>query len=269
MGSANTATIERLNQAMQEERWNDAIAIADGAIPEAPENQTLLWSAGWARFKLGLMKEAIEYLVRAVDTEPTSASACWSVGAVCSEAGDTDAAELWLLRALALRDTSLGRLSLALNYQRQGLTEMAEVVHKEGLRRAPGSRERLEAFADFLSDMGREMEAEEQRAKAKELEGPAPPTPEVEMAAEEEISNGDLERIEQLCRAATPPPWRSFVEGRDHESGSDFIQTPGDDIELSGASRADQDFIASARQDVPRLVAEVRRLRSAGLAAKG
>ncbi len=89
------------------------------------------------------------------------------------------------------------------------------------------------------------------------------------MAAEEGISNGELERIEQLCRAATPPPWRSFVEGRDHESGSDFIQTPGDGIELSGASRADQDFIASARQDVPRLVAEVRRLRSAGLAAKG
>jgi hypothetical protein len=34
-----------------------------------------------------------------------------------------------------------------------------------------------------------------------------------------------------------------------------------DDIELTGASVADQDFIAHARQDVPRLVAEVERLR--------
>ena len=34
----------------------------------------------------------------------------------------------------------------------------------------------------------------------------------------------------------------------------------GEDIELSGATVADQDFIAHARQDVPRLIAEVRRL---------
>jgi hypothetical protein len=34
-----------------------------------------------------------------------------------------------------------------------------------------------------------------------------------------------------------------------------------EDIELSGATVADQDFIAHAREDVPRLVAEVRRLR--------
>ena len=33
-------------------------------------------------------------------------------------------------------------------------------------------------------------------------------------------------------------------------------------IELSGASAADRDFIANARQDLPRLLLEVRRLRS-------
>ena len=35
----------------------------------------------------------------------------------------------------------------------------------------------------------------------------------------------------------------------------------GDDIELSGATKADQDFIAHARQDVPRLLDEIERLR--------
>ncbi|MBK9029887.1 MAG: NAD-dependent epimerase/dehydratase family protein [Myxococcales bacterium] len=35
-----------------------------------------------------------------------------------------------------------------------------------------------------------------------------------------------------------------------------------DDIELTGATVADQDFIAHARQDLPRLLAEVRRLRA-------
>jgi hypothetical protein len=83
------------------------------------------------------------------------------------------------------------------------------------------------------------------------------------------ISHDELLRIEQLCNAATPGPWVSFIEGRDHQSGSDFIRTAHDDIELSGASTADQDFIASARQDVPMLLEEIRRLRSLVLALGG
>jgi len=174
--SASNATIERLNEAMKEERWDDAISLADSALPEAPQSATLLWSSGWARFKLGLAREAIGYLERAVDAEPTAASSYWSVGVAYSEAGDTKAAELWMLRGLALRDSSLGRLCLALLYQRQGMKDVAEVVHREGLRIAPMSRKRREAFADFLWDMGREPEAEEQRDKARALEAEQPPS---------------------------------------------------------------------------------------------
>jgi hypothetical protein len=59
-----------------------------------------------------------------------------------------------------------------------------------------------------------------------------------------------------------------MMEGRDHTSGSSFIMTGpqgsrGEDIELTGATDEDHDFIAEARQDVPRLIAEVRRLRAA------
>lgn len=77
----------------------------------------------------------------------------------------------------------------------------------------------------------------------------------------------DIEEIERLCSGATPRPWQSFVEGRDHSSGSSFIRTGspdhrGEDIELSGATAADQDFIASARQCVPALIAEIRALRA-------
>jgi hypothetical protein len=78
------------------------------------------------------------------------------------------------------------------------------------------------------------------------------------------LSDAELGEIDARCDAATPGPWRSFVERRDHLGGSDFIQTTGGDgpdIELTGATRADQDFIAEARQDIPRLLAEVRRLR--------
>lgn len=76
----------------------------------------------------------------------------------------------------------------------------------------------------------------------------------------------ELKEIQLRCNAATRAPWVSYVEGRDHTSGSDFIMTGegenrGEDIELTGATVADQDFIAHARQDVPRLLAEIQRLK--------
>jgi len=77
----------------------------------------------------------------------------------------------------------------------------------------------------------------------------------------EHLTEADLARISFLVHAATQGPWKSHIEGRDHESGSDFIKTPISDIEMTNATVADHDFIASARQDVPRLVLEVRALR--------
>jgi hypothetical protein len=81
-----------------------------------------------------------------------------------------------------------------------------------------------------------------------------------------ELSSEELDQIEARCAAAVSGPWKSFIEGRDHTSGSSFIMTGspdqrGPDIELSGATSQDQDFIAHAREDVPRLLAEIRRLR--------
>ena len=79
-------------------------------------------------------------------------------------------------------------------------------------------------------------------------------------------AEADLDEISARCDEATPPPWQSFIEGRDHTSGSSFIMrgeetSRHEDIELAGATVADQDFIAHAGQDVPHLVAEVVRLR--------
>ena len=72
----------------------------------------------------------------------------------------------------------------------------------------------------------------------------------------------DMDAIRQRCDRATPGPWKSYVEGRDHDSGSSFIMTSGEDIELIGASVADQDFIAHARQDIPQLLEEIQRLKA-------
>ena len=85
----------------------------------------------------------------------------------------------------------------------------------------------------------------------------------------DEITEDELLAIKARAESTTPGPWASYVEGRDHQSGDSFIHTGGQDLYVSaddysgggGHLRADLDFIAHARQDVPRLVAEVERLR--------
>ena len=75
------------------------------------------------------------------------------------------------------------------------------------------------------------------------------------------MKDTEIKQIQERCERGTKGPWISFVEGRDHTSGSSFIRTAGDDIELTGASADDQDFIAHARQDIPALIEEICRLR--------
>jgi hypothetical protein len=88
---------------------------------------------------------------------------------------------------------------------------------------------------------------------------------------EDELSDRELDEIRSRMNSATPGPWRSMVEGRDHSSGDNFILTGpadgrGDDLYLSRgpapASSEDQDFVASARQDIPRLLGEIERLKA-------
>lgn len=81
------------------------------------------------------------------------------------------------------------------------------------------------------------------------------------------MSDEEIEEIRLRNDAASPGPWTSFIEGRDHSRGSSFIMTGsrenrGHDIELTGVTEADQDFIAHARQDIPNLLTEVKRLRA-------
>jgi hypothetical protein len=72
----------------------------------------------------------------------------------------------------------------------------------------------------------------------------------------------ELEEMARRCEQVTPGPWVSYIEGRDHTSGDSFIKANGLDRYLQGGTDADRYFIANARQDLPALIAEVRRLRA-------
>ena len=85
------------------------------------------------------------------------------------------------------------------------------------------------------------------------------------------LTDAELEQLQTLLDAASPAPWESFVEGRDHFGGDNFIRLGGfadsqPDMYVSHESRpappSDQDFIAAARNYLPRLLAEVTRSRS-------
>nr|WP_315157602.1 hypothetical protein [uncultured Flavobacterium sp.] len=89
----------------------------------------------------------------------------------------------------------------------------------------------------------------------------------------DQMTDNEIKDIEDRCKLATSGPWKSLVEGRDIESADSFIMTGisdgeniwndkrGSDIYLIGATTADQDFIAHARQDIPKLIAEIKRLK--------
>ena len=76
-----------------------------------------------------------------------------------------------------------------------------------------------------------------------------------------ELSATVLSEIQKRLDAATSGPWKDYIEKRDGISGSDFIMTEGEDIYLIGGTAADYEFVAHARQDIPALLAEVRRLK--------
>ena len=83
----------------------------------------------------------------------------------------------------------------------------------------------------------------------------------------------ELNEIEKRVKKASRGPWKSMIEGRDHTSGDDFIMTGipegediwgenrGEDIYVTGAMKSDLDFIANARQDIPKLLDYIRELK--------
>ncbi|MFB7290295.1 GNAT family N-acetyltransferase [Actinacidiphila glaucinigra] len=94
-------------------------------------------------------------------------------------------------------------------------------------------------------------------------------------------TEAELVGIEERAASASPGPWTPLLETRAGIDGASFLQVGAaggagnEELHLTRVTAgrevagpdeqldADLDFIASARQDVPRLLAEVRRLRAA------
>ena len=80
------------------------------------------------------------------------------------------------------------------------------------------------------------------------------------------LTEDELKEIENRVKQTQNGPWKAFIEGRDFTSGSSFIMTGTEDnrqedIEMLGATEADYDFIANAKQDIPKLLQMIRELK--------
>jgi hypothetical protein len=85
---------------------------------------------------------------------------------------------------------------------------------------------------------------------------------------EEVLTDSELDQLEALASAASPAPWEPFYGPG--IGGPDFVRIGGLDdsqpdmyVDHDGhpAPVADLEFIAAARNYVPRLIAEIKRLR--------
>ena len=88
--------------------------------------------------------------------------------------------------------------------------------------------------------------------------------------SEHHVSDAELDQLRQLGASATPGPWRAMVEGRDHSSGDSFIMIGHEDDrdedmyvsrDSGPASASDLDFIAAARNYLPRLIDDIAEMR--------
>jgi hypothetical protein len=90
----------------------------------------------------------------------------------------------------------------------------------------------------------------------------------VESGDPNKISRAQLDEIDAAADNATSGPWTPFVEERQPIGGSSVIWIGGDDFNTDmylwlGDKMAPGelfDFVACAREDVPRLVADIRRV---------
>jgi hypothetical protein len=88
--------------------------------------------------------------------------------------------------------------------------------------------------------------------------------------SKDRLTDEELERLRRLADAASPPPWRAMIEGRDHHAGDNFIMIGREDdrdedlylnCDSGPASAADHDFVAAARNYIVPLLDEIDELR--------
>jgi Tfp pilus assembly protein PilF len=156
---------------MKKEQWREAITLLKESEALVENHWELLWNLGWSHLKLERLDQADKYLSKAFRIAPSNRNhICkFGLGMVYLEKKHYTKAERALSDVLRIKEIYVARLGLALAYFERGKIQEAEYTHLEGIKLRPKSCERYEAYADFLSDVGREAESIKMNKKAKGL----------------------------------------------------------------------------------------------------
>jgi Tfp pilus assembly protein PilF len=160
---------ESTRSLMRSRRWLEAIWVLESDLDVTRTDGRLSWNLGWCYFKLNRLGEARRHLARAANLTPQNAMCTYALGLVYLRMKQFRKAERNLIESLGAKDLSVTRLTLALLYMQQGKVDEAEKLHLEGIRLKPKASDRYDSYACFLSDVGREREAEEMYDKARQL----------------------------------------------------------------------------------------------------
>src|ERR1700682_4102392 len=113
-------------------------------------------------------------MTRAAKLAPNNAICRFGLGVIYLEMKQFKKAEANCAASLRIKDAYVPRLTLASAYIGQGKLANAEGVYLQGIKLKPKESRRYEAYADFLSDLGREEQAQTMYRKAKTLESEFP-----------------------------------------------------------------------------------------------
>ena len=168
----NAGEIEkRAISLMKERRYSEVIKLLNKRSSNSRKHWKLSWNLGWSYFKLGRFDDARKHLIRTFKLAPDDAVCKWALGVVYLKKRQFKKAEASLVESLRIKESHVTRISLALAYLAQGKVKEAEKIHIENIKLGPRSSGRYKAYAAFLSDVGREAEAESMMQKAKALRG--------------------------------------------------------------------------------------------------
>jgi len=161
---------KRASSEMKKEQWLVAIKLLQRELAVVQKNWWLSWNLGWCYFKLNKFDDARKHMIRASRLAPENPTCKWGLGNVYLKRKHFKKAEVVLTESLRIKESHLTRIALALAYLSQGKVVEAENVHLEGIRLKPKNSERYESYAAFLSDVGRDAEAQTMNNRAKKLQ---------------------------------------------------------------------------------------------------
>lgn len=159
----------RVASLMRNEQYQESVELLEKEISHSEGNWQLLWNFGWCYYQIDEVDKAQQQFSKALELSDNHPICLWALGTVYLDKNEFKKAEIFFSESLQAKESYRVRLSLALALMEQEKFEEAEKIHLEAINLKPKNYERLDAYGDFLSDVGREDEAQQMYAKAENL----------------------------------------------------------------------------------------------------